>query len=82
MVVACWICILSSFSAVYKNCDDILKHSKTRSGNKNDRYAIDPDQAGGEDIFGVVCDFTSVNNMGITWVGAAVGRYYMCRCDG
>ena len=36
--------------------------------NRNDVYAVDPDQSGGFDIFGARCDYTTDNSMGISVV--------------
>jgi len=36
----------------------------------SDQYAIDPDQAGGQDIFGATCEF--LEDVAVTWVSGQV----------
>ena len=56
--------------AVYKHCDEIRQErGKPKSPNRNDEFAIDPDRAGGNDIFGAICDFKTDSKIGITQVG-------------
>lgn len=65
--------MLYSTLAVYRNCEEILGAygGKAKvSANRDNEWAIDPDQAGGYDIFPAFCDFSTSNGIGITQVEA------------
>ena len=67
-----------TLAAIYKNCDDIKKNNARYNPNRNNIYAVDPDSASGEDIFGVRCDFRTDRSIGISVVSyecIAINRY-------
>ncbi|CAD5119519.1 DgyrCDS8121 [Dimorphilus gyrociliatus] len=53
---------------IYKHCEQIRLKNARYNPLRNNRYAIDPDGAGGNDIFGVTCDFKYNKRIGITLV--------------
>lgn len=53
---------------VYQDCHQIHKKRAKKNPNGNHEYAIDPDQGGPVEPFGVTCDFKTNRNMGITVV--------------
>lgn len=59
-------CILQS--DIYKHCHQIRQKNARFNPLGNNKYAIDPDGAGGNNIFGVTCDFEYDKTIGITIV--------------
>lgn len=53
---------------IYKDCHQIHKKRAKKNPNGNHEYAIDPDQGGPIEPFGVTCDFKTNKNIGITVV--------------
>ncbi|KAI0236637.1 hypothetical protein LSAT2_012814 [Lamellibrachia satsuma] len=51
---------------IYKNCEQIRLYRAKYNPNRNNVYAVDPDQAGGFDIFGAKCDYRTDRSMGIS----------------
>ena len=71
-------------AAVYRTCEDIRLKRAKYNPNRNDVYAVDPDQSGGFDIFGARCDYTTDKSMGISVVSrfsfdyttVKIGKHY------
>jgi len=53
---------------VYPTCHAILQAGMDTDPLENNRYAIDPDAAGGVPMFGVTCDFDTKPGVGATIV--------------
>ena len=56
------------FTDVYKDCHAAKVANMVGSPPKDGVYAIDPDGAGGVELFAVTCDFKTVPSIGITEV--------------
>lgn len=54
--------------SVYRDCDEIKKMRMMNNPLRNNIYSIDPDGAGGENLFAAKCDFKTESDIGITEV--------------
>lgn len=54
--------------SIYRDCDEIKKRRMVKNPLKNNIYSIDPDGAGGQDLFAAKCDFDTESDIGITEV--------------